>query len=126
MELTHTRILVDRYKECFLFYRNVLGFKVAWGDEESNYADFEFDGVKLGVFDRRQMAAAIGDLYRRDDSRTDRVALIFKVADVARAYEEWKERVDFITEPVEQKEWGIKVAHFRDPGGTLLEIYENL
>lgn len=82
--------------------------------------------MKLGVFDRRQMAAAIGDVYRRDDSRTDRVALIFKVADVARAYEEWKERVDFIAEPVEQQEWGIKVAHFRDPDGTLLEIYENL
>lgn len=29
MELTHTRILVDRYKECFLFYGDVLGFKVA-------------------------------------------------------------------------------------------------
>ncbi|MFS8187347.1 VOC family protein [Rossellomorea marisflavi] len=67
---------------------------------------------------RQQSAMCTGEI--------DRVALIFKVADVARAYEEWKERVDFIAEPVEQQEWGIKVAHFRDPDGTLLEIYEYL
>ncbi len=95
MELTHTRILVDRYKECFLFYRDVLGFKVGWGDEESNYADFEFGGVKLGIFNRSQMAAAIGEVYRSDKPQTDRVAFIFKVEDVARAYEEWEGKSRF-------------------------------
>ncbi|WP_369795791.1 hypothetical protein [Fictibacillus sp. FJAT-27399] len=31
-----------------------------------------------------------------------------------------------MTKPTEQKGWGIKVAHFRDPDGSLIEIYENI
>lgn len=30
MKLTHTRLLVDDYKACFIFYRDVLGFEVSW------------------------------------------------------------------------------------------------
>lgn len=40
MELTHIRLLVDNYKDCFHFYKDILGFEVTWGDENSNYADF--------------------------------------------------------------------------------------
>lgn len=31
MNITHIRLLVDNYKECFLFYRDTLGFEVSWG-----------------------------------------------------------------------------------------------
>ncbi len=37
-----------------------------------------------------------------------------------------KDKVEFITKPTEQKDWGIKVAHFRDPAGSLVEIYESI
>ncbi|WP_342353799.1 VOC family protein [Siminovitchia fortis] len=60
MELTHTRLLVDNYKECFLFYRDVLGFEVSWGDEETLYAEFKFSGCSLGLFERKQMLETIG------------------------------------------------------------------
>jgi len=39
VRLTHVRLLVDRYPECFRFYRDVLGFPATFGDEESGYAD---------------------------------------------------------------------------------------
>lgn len=126
MDLTHVRLLVDDYATCFHFYRDTLGFEVTWGDENSNYADFRFQGVTLGVFERKQMVEALGDVYAKSGSREDRAALIFKVDDVEDMYEEWKRKVTFITEPVEQKDWGIKVAHFRDPDGNLLEIYESI
>ncbi|MFC3209843.1 VOC family protein [Planomicrobium okeanokoites] len=126
MELTHIRLLVDNYKECFLFYRNVLGFNVVWGDEDSNYADFEFAGVKLGLFERKRMADAIGAEYHLLRKRSDKAALIFKVEDVEETYRELQKKVDFLTEPTVQEDWGIKVAHFRDPAGNLLEIYESL
>lgn len=126
MELTHVRLLVDDYQACFYFYRDTLGFEVTWGDENSNYADFKFRGVTLGVFERRQMVEALGNVYVKNGSREDRAALIFKVDDVEKMYQEWKDKVTFITEPVEQKDWGIKVAHFRDPDGNLLEIYEQI
>ncbi|WP_156855836.1 VOC family protein [Oceanobacillus sp. AG] len=112
MEFTHTRLLVDNYKECFLFYRDILGFNVTWGDENSNYADFKFNGATLGIFERKQMAEAIGDEYSVDIEKADRTALIFKVKNVEETYQEIKDKVEFITEPTEQKDWGIKVAHF--------------
>lgn len=126
MEMTHTRLLVDNYKECFHFYKNVLGFAVVWGDEDSNYADFRFQGCTLGLFERRQMMEAVGEIYKEEIPRVDTAALIFRVDDVEAVYEEMREKVTFLTTPTEQKDWGIKVAHFRDPAGTLLEIYESM
>ncbi|MCM3397945.1 VOC family protein [Oceanobacillus profundus] len=126
MEFTHTRLLVDNYKECFLFYRDVLGFNVSWGDENSNYADFKFNGATLGVFDRKQMIKAIGGDYSTDIEKVDRTALIFSVESVEESYQALKNKVNFITKPTEQKNWGIKVAHFRDPAGSLIEIYESI
>jgi catechol 2,3-dioxygenase-like lactoylglutathione lyase family enzyme len=31
MKLTHIRLLVNNYRDCFFFYRDVLGFEVGWG-----------------------------------------------------------------------------------------------
>ncbi|MDG5786262.1 VOC family protein [Evansella sp. AB-P1] len=126
MELTHTRLLVDNYKECFLFYRDVLGFELSWGNENSNYADFKFNGCTLGIFERKQMVEAIGTEYSTKTDKRDKTALIFKVNSVEEKYQELKGKVNFITEPTEQKDWGIKVAHFRDPADSLIEIYENI
>ncbi len=72
------------------------------------------------------MIAAIGETYARDFEKVDRTALVFKVENVEKTYQELKRKVEFITEPTEQPSWGIKVAHFRDPAGNLIEIYENL
>ena len=126
MELTHTRLLVDNYKECFLFYRDVLGFEVSWGDETSNYADFRFNGCTLGIFERKQMVEAVDGIYSSPIEKSDRTALVFKVENVEESYLALKGRVNFITEPAEQKGWGLKVAHFRAPAGSLIEIYENI
>ncbi|SFB37599.1 Catechol 2,3-dioxygenase [Lentibacillus halodurans] len=126
MELTHTRLLVDNYKECFFFYKDVLGFELSWGNENSNYADFKFNGCTLGIFKRKQMVEAIGVEYVTLIDKVDKTALIFKVNSVEEKHQELKGKVNFITEPTEQKDWGIKVAHFRDPAGSLIEIYENI
>ncbi|OXS57850.1 catechol 2,3-dioxygenase-like lactoylglutathione lyase family enzyme [Bacillus sp. V-88] len=126
MKLTHTRLLVDNYRKCFLFYRDVLGFEVSWGDENSLYGQFKVGQTHLGIFERKQMPDALnsGNIIGREQG--ERFALIFEVASVEDTYEKLKEKVEFITRPMEKLEWGMKVAHFRDPEGTLLEIYENI
>ncbi|MDV2684014.1 VOC family protein [Alkalihalophilus lindianensis] len=126
MDLTHVRLLVDNYKESFLFYRDLLGFEVTWGDALSLYGQFKVGNVNVGLFERKQMAEAVGFPYSPDDHRVDRVALILKVESVEESYNELKEKVEFVTKPKEQEDWGIKVAHFRDIDGFLIEIYENL
>ena len=95
MQLTHIRLLVDNYKECFLFYRDVLGFDVSWGDEDLNYVDFKFSGVTLGLFDRKQMVEAIKEEYVAQFELVDRTALIFQVPNVEEAYQTLKNKVEF-------------------------------
>lgn len=72
------------------------------------------------------MADALDQETFSEPRRTDRFALVLKVENVEETYEKLKGMVTFITLPMEKVDWGLKVAHFRDREGTLIEIYENL
>lgn len=128
LRYTHTRLLVRDYAACFHFYRDVLGFSAGFGDESSGYADFETGAVTIALFDRHEMAEAVGTAeLPAAAERQDDVALILAVDDVNQAHRELAAQgVEFVTEPHDQPAWGIRVAHFRDPDGTLLEIYQSL
>ncbi len=123
--MTHIRLLVDDYKACFLFYRDVLGFTVGWGDENSLYGDFLVNNhFKLAIFERKQMLQAIGEVPIESSKKQEQVMLIFRVENVDQFYSSWQEKVDFVTAPMNRSDWGIRVAHFRDPEGNLIEINE--
>lgn len=81
-------MLVSNYRECFRFYRDVLGSEIEWDDEESRYADFETGDATPALFDWGAIADAVGATNRPD--------------------------------------WGIRVAHYRDPDDTLVEISRSL
>ena len=49
------------------------------------------------------------------------------VDDVDASFEGLKKKgIDFITVPMDMDDWGIRVAHFRDPESNLIEIYTEL
>lgn len=124
---THTRVLVTEYRECFRFYRDVLGLEVEWGDAEGGYADFRTGETTLALFDRTAMAEAVGTGDQPvAANQQDEVTLVFGVESVDNAYKKLRSEVEFITEPHSRPGWGIRVAHFRDPAGTLIEINEPL
>jgi lactoylglutathione lyase len=127
MKLTHTRILVNNYKECYQFYKDVLAFTCTWGDETSNYAQFDTGNTYLSIFDKKQMLEDIQEPYEtKSSSPLNEVAIIFGVEDVDATYDSLKSKVDFISEPHNREDWGIRVAHFRDPNGTLIEINQRI
>ena len=127
LNFTHTRLLVADYQECFHFYRDVLGFEVGWGDEGSNYADLETGNATLALFGREAMADAVGVTEKPSTtSGQDEVALIFRVESVDETYQALRETIVFETEPHDRPDWGIRVAHFRDPDGNLIEINRSL
>jgi lactoylglutathione lyase len=69
------------------------------------------------------------DIHEADKGATsplNEVALIFAVDDVDETFHSLKEKIEFITEPHDREDWGIRVAHFRDPNGTLIEINKNI
>jgi len=127
-QFTHTRLLVTEYTACYRFYRDVMRFEVGWGDEDGGYADFRTGETTLALFDREAMAESVGtaDKPVTADSQ-DRVALIFAVDSVDDSFHQLSEHgIEFVTEPTDRPDWGIRAAQFRDPDGTLLEINQPL
>ncbi len=128
LKLTYIRLLVADYRAMFCFYRDVLGFKPTFGDENDVYADFDTGSTTLALFQRDLMAETVGttDKPALADSQ-DRAALIFSVENVDAAYKELQAKgAVFVTVPQDRAAWGIRTAHFRDPDGNLLEIYSPL
>jgi catechol 2,3-dioxygenase-like lactoylglutathione lyase family enzyme len=124
LKYTHTRLLVNKFKECFFFYRDVLGFEPRAGDERGPYAEFKTGVVMVSLFVRQFMAHATGTEAKSPSAEgQDRAVLTFQVHDVDEAFEELRQKgVKFVTEPVDRRDWLIRTAHFRDPDGNLLEI----
>lgn len=124
MNMSHTRLLVTKFPECFRFYRDVMGFPLLWGEEEGTYADFDAGGHKLALFVRAGMAAAIdAERPQPRSGQQDHVCLVFAVEDVDGAYQTLTGRgVLPLNEPHDRRDWGIRCFHFRDPEGNLIEV----
>src|SRR5262245_15039318 len=125
MRLTHIRLLVTDFDDCYRFYRDVIGLEVTWGAEGEGYADFKIsDNVALALFERGEMSRTIGtsDLPASAVSQ-DRLVLIFGTENLDVKVSELKARgANFLVEPQDHPEWGIRTAYLRDPDGNLIEV----
>jgi lactoylglutathione lyase len=127
MYLSHPRLFVLNFAECFRFYRDVMGFQVTWGNEADSYAAFTDRAGKettLAIYRRRDMAELIGtaDLPAQAVCQ-DRVALIMEVEDVDHIFAQLSERgVEVVLEPQDFVDWGFRGAYLRDPDGNLIEL----
>lgn len=125
MQLTHVRLLVADFDACFRFYRDVMGFPVLWGREGGGYADFQAgEGACLALFDRREMAKAVGtDALPGNAECQDRAMLILQVEDLEATVAQLRARgVQSMSDIQAHPEWGIRTAYVRDPDGTLIEL----
>jgi lactoylglutathione lyase len=115
MRLTHVRVLVDDFAASYHFYRDVLGLETAWPDD-GGYAEFAAgEGVMLAILPRAEMPEAQAPV------------LCFDVDDVDSAAGRFRERGGAVAaEPQDRPEWGLRLAHVRDPDGVLLELNRNL
>jgi lactoylglutathione lyase len=123
-----TRLLVTNFKECFRFYRDVMGFKASFGTEDDTYADFEIGEVNISLFDKAEMSAVLGTSAKPIHSDgQDAICLTFSVESVDGFCKQLKEKgIALLTEPADHPDWGIRTAHFRDPDGHLIEINQPL
>jgi lactoylglutathione lyase len=124
-KLTFVRLLVDDYRACFRFYRDVMGFPVTFGDEEGAYADFDAGAdLSLALFVRQYQTDHVGAPAAASG---DKVAIIFEVEDVDAAIEELRGRgAPVSAEPADRADWGSRVGYVRDPDGTLIELNQPL
>ena len=122
----HARLLIKDYQACLSFYRDLMGFEVVWDD--GDYASFQEGKMRLAIFKRDMMAAAIDNTDTASDAVCqDKIALIFEVANVDEYHHQLQTKgIQFIQEPRDFPSWGIRAAYFRDPDGNLIEINSGL
>jgi catechol 2,3-dioxygenase-like lactoylglutathione lyase family enzyme len=123
-----TRLLVTNFKECFRFYRDVMGFKPGFGTEDDTYADFEVGTVNISLFDKAEMSSVLGTTSKPlQTDMQDMICLTFSVESVDEFCKHLRKKdVPLLTEPTDHADWGIRTAHFRDPDGHLIEINQPL
>ena len=124
----YTRLLVNDFKSCFLFYKDVMEFDVTVDNEEGGYAEFKVADMKLSLFRRQEMAQMIGNAHKPPHAECqDNVVLIFTVPDLDEAYHKLRHKdVKFTAEPMSNPYYGIKTAYLRDPDGTLIGLFQPL
>lgn len=130
MKFSNVRLLVNDYKKCFKFYTEKLGFEPLWGDEEGCYASFKVaDGIEgFAIFVSDYMAPAVGNADKTQPVGCREKSLVsFEVPDVDEAYQSLKAKgIEFINEPTDMPDWGMRTVHFRDPEENLIELYNAL
>lgn len=127
MKISHIRLLVPNVRECFLFYRDILGLEVRYGNEDTPFAEFQTGDINIAL-EPPIVSEPNEDLRTSHEfSASDRVAIIFRVDDVDATYDQLKNKnVEFVKEPHDAPEWGMRVAYFRDPAGNLIEINKGI
>ncbi len=131
MKITYVRLLVADFPACFHFYRDVMGFKVHWGNENGGYASFRVgqgESFMLAIFDRSAMAEVVGAAHLPVHAECqDASMLIVQAEDVNAGVRALRARgAADVTEPQDHPEWGIRSAYLRDPDGYLIELYTEM
>ena len=102
-------LMVRKLKESVAFYER-LGLRLVFHLKDQ-WAEFSIAGVKIGLCPTKHL---------RKDYRT---GLVLRVDNVQMFYDEQKDVIPFLSEPIE-KIHGIMVS-FKDPNGNILDLYQS-
>jgi lactoylglutathione lyase len=119
MRFSQVRLLVDDFAAAFGFYGDTLGLTASFGDESSGYASFDTGTGAVAIFARADQGEVV-ELRPQGDS----TLLVLEVDDVDAAVARLQEHV--VQAPVDQPDWGGRVAYLRDPSGNLIELFQTL
>jgi catechol 2,3-dioxygenase-like lactoylglutathione lyase family enzyme len=128
VKLAYIRLLVRDFDTCVAFYRDKLGLPVAMHIGHAKFAEFDTGQTALEIYDRGQMADIVGRTGAPDPEATvDQTLLTLQVDSVDETYEVLRAKgVAFDVPPTDRPDWGARTAHFRDPDGNLIELFQHV
>ena len=130
MRLSDVRLLVKDFDKCLKFYTEKLGFERLFNTDgfeglKVSDGDVYLGGAYLSIFESNAMAAVVGNADKNlptTDFR-EKTEIAFSVECVDTVYKALRAKgVEFINEPMDKPDWGIRCVHFRDPEGNLLSL----
>ena len=127
-----TRLNVENYADCKLFYQNILGFKVSLADDAEEYAELDAGATKITILNRARLKDYIDSIEAATYDRRDaKMILTFAVSDLDDAISQLKAKgVPIFSSPwqypAEGLSGGLISACFRDPDGNLIELEQIL
>lgn len=100
-------------EDSLAFYRDVLGFDVAWVWKDNGYAAVRCGGIELHLDVQKSFA-------------TYRAHSYLFVEDVEEIYAVYKTKGVDIEQEIEQKPWGVKEFTFRDINGHRFRVAQQM
>ena len=117
-------LFVDDLAATKAFYSQVFGLPILFEDEDS--AVFRFDNTMINLLISSAAVSLIGPATVASPDTGSRLQLTLDVDDVDATCAELTGRgVELLNGPMD-REWGIRTASFRDPGGHIWEIAQPL
>jgi predicted enzyme related to lactoylglutathione lyase len=132
LKYTYTRLHVQNYLDCKLFYQDVLGLKVSLANDDEEYAELDAGTTKITILNRSRLKDYIDSIetatYDRDDAK---IILTFAVPDLDDAIAQLKAKgVKIFSSPWQHPEEGLTggflTACVRDPDGNIIELEQIL
>ena len=130
MKFSNVRLLVKDYRKCFKFYTDKLGLEPVFGDKNGPYANFKVaEGIEgFAIFVSDFMALAVGNAEKTQPTGYREKSMIsFEVENVDESYQAFLAKgVEFINQPTDMPDWGMRVVYLRDPEENLVELFTPL
>ena len=122
--ITAITLFVDDLAATRSFYLEVFGLPVLFEDEDS--AVFRFDNTMINLLKSSAAVSLIDPATVASPDTGSRLQLTLDVENVDATCAELTARgVELLNGPMD-REWGIRTASFRDPGGHIWEIAQPL
>jgi catechol 2,3-dioxygenase-like lactoylglutathione lyase family enzyme len=132
LKYIYTRLNVQNYPACKLFYQDVLGFKVSLADDDEEYAELDAGATKITILNRSRLKDYIDSIETATYDRHDaKIVLTFAVPDLDEAIAQLKAKgIPIFSSPWQHPEEGLAggfiTACIRDPDGNLIELEQIL
>lgn len=122
LQIGQTLLMVTKFTECVSFYRDALGFEIDRGSVDGPLVVFRSGGQRLGLYDREKLPSGLLPEDGKGEP-SDGVVLVIVTDDVDGTHRKLVARgIQYVVEPKDFPEWGVRSSVCRDPEGNLLEI----
>jgi lactoylglutathione lyase len=132
LQYIYTRLHVENYLDCKLFYQDVLGFKVSLADDAEEYAELDTGATKITLLNRSRLKDYIDSTESITyDYHDAKIILTFAVPDLNDAIAQLKAKgVAIFSSPWQFSDDGLMggtiSAGIRDPDGNIIELQQIL